>query len=115
MTFVPVLELTIFLLTLAPGVFSECATEEDQARWCRHNVFLLYDCGAFNIFVALLNMEAEYVYSHPFVSLLHPCIRRNVTPFLELLFWSFVYTMSVYSFSVCGLFMRSAVQDCNCF
>ncbi|KAI0208952.1 Striatin-interacting protein 1 [Lamellibrachia satsuma] len=47
------------ILYLTQGVFSECSMEEEQVKWCRHNIFLLYDCGAFNIFVALLNMEAD--------------------------------------------------------
>ncbi|XP_030828749.1 striatin-interacting protein 1 homolog isoform X3 [Strongylocentrotus purpuratus] len=47
------------VLYLAQGVFSECSSEEDQAKWCRHNCFLLYRCGIFTTFVELLCMEAE--------------------------------------------------------
>ena len=52
----------VVLLTcelVSSGNFAECELEEDQQRWSRHNVFLLYDCGAFTTFVELLNMEIE--------------------------------------------------------
>lgn len=41
------------------GIFAECELEEDQQRWSRHNVFLLYECGAFTTFLELLNLEIE--------------------------------------------------------
>ncbi|XP_071500969.1 striatin-interacting protein 1 homolog isoform X2 [Diadema antillarum] len=47
------------VLYLAQGVFSECSSEDDQVKWCRHNCFLLYRCGIFTTFVELLCMEAE--------------------------------------------------------
>lgn len=47
------------LLYLCQGAFGECYTEEQHSRNTRHNVFLLYECGAFNTFVQLLNMEVE--------------------------------------------------------
>lgn len=41
------------------GAFAECYTEEDQKKCARHNVFLLYELGAFSAMVQLLGMEIE--------------------------------------------------------
>lgn len=47
------------LLYLCQGSFSECHTDEQHINYTCHNVFLLYECGAFSTFVQLLNMEVE--------------------------------------------------------
>lgn len=41
------------------GVFEECETVEQQRELARHNSFLLYQCGALQVFAELLGMEVE--------------------------------------------------------
>ncbi|CAG2100909.1 unnamed protein product [Medioppia subpectinata] len=47
------------VLYLIQGNFGECVALEDQPKYCRHNVFRLYDSGMFATFVQLLYMEIE--------------------------------------------------------
>lgn len=47
------------VLYLIQGNFGECLTIEEQPKYCRQNVFLLYESGIFNVFVQLIHMEIE--------------------------------------------------------
>ncbi|XP_064486606.1 striatin-interacting protein 1 homolog [Ornithodoros turicata] len=47
------------VLYLVQGTFGECTTIEEQPRYARQNVFLLYRHGFFLTFLQLLNMEIE--------------------------------------------------------
>jgi len=54
----------VLILFLATGVFTECYTEEDQKKYTRENVFLLYELGAFSSLVQLLGLEIEWVITY---------------------------------------------------
>ena len=56
-------------MLLLLGVFAECNTEEDQKKYARQNVFLLYELGVFTTVIQLLGMEIEYVIFHIFSGL----------------------------------------------
>ncbi|XP_033106801.1 striatin-interacting protein 1 homolog [Anneissia japonica] len=45
------------ILYLAQGNFGEVSSEDEQMEWTRKNCFLLYECGALNVFVELLCLE----------------------------------------------------------
>jgi len=47
------------ILYLAQGVFQECTTHEDYIKNVVENVYLLYECDAFNVFVDILIFEAK--------------------------------------------------------
>ena len=47
------------VLYLIQGNFAECLTIEEQPKYSRQNVFVLYEFGIFTIFVQLIHMEIE--------------------------------------------------------
>ena len=47
------------VLYLVQGNFAECLTLEEQPKYCRQNVFLLFESGIFSLFVQLIHMEIE--------------------------------------------------------
>lgn len=47
------------VLYLAQGLFDECLSFDDQRKFARENIFLMYQEGIFHSFMQLLNMEIE--------------------------------------------------------
>lgn len=45
------------ILYLVQGCWAEVQSDDEQQLWARKNCFLLYELGAFGIFVELLNLE----------------------------------------------------------
>lgn len=46
-------------LYLAQGCWAEMQSDKEQQACTRENIFLLYECGVFNAFVELLNIEID--------------------------------------------------------
>ena len=53
------ISLIFIYLFFNTGTFGDNETEEEQIKWTRRNVKMLYEAGAFSTFVELLNLEVE--------------------------------------------------------